>query len=168
MRDLIFRFLLLLFQFCFSFLIFFFCLHCRARLEDAEDLGGGLGDGLVRNDIESHSLGEGSAVTNGDNVADLHSESGRAVRRDVGVALLKAIVFAEVVEVVAANDDGAGHLGGDDDALEHRATDRHIASEGALLVDVLALNGSARGLEAKADVAVVADSRLALGKIKLI
>ena len=32
------------------------------------------------------------------------------------VALLKAVVLADVVQVVAADDDGAGHFGGDDKA----------------------------------------------------
>ena len=38
------------------------------------------------------------------------------------------------MEVVAADDDGAGHLGGDDTAGEDAATDRDLTSEGALLV----------------------------------
>ena len=38
------------------------------------------------------------------------------------------------MEVVAADDDGAGHLGGDDTAGEDAATDGDIAREGALLV----------------------------------
>ena len=84
--------------------------------------------------------------------------------RDVGVALLKTIVFAKVVEVITTEDDSAVHLGGDDDALEDGASDRDVAGEGALLINVLALDGSAWGLEAEADVAVVADGRLALQK----
>ena len=43
-------------------------------------------------------------------------------------------VLGDVVEVVAADDDGAGHLGGDDTAGEDAATDGDIAREGALLV----------------------------------
>lgn len=43
-------------------------------------------------------------------------------------------VFRDVVEVVAADDEGSGHLCGDDTASEDTATDGHISSEGALLV----------------------------------
>ena len=102
------------------------------------------------------------ALTNSDDVADLDGEGRRAVGRDVGVALLETVVFAEIVEVVAADDDSAGHLGGGHDALEDGTTDGNVAGEGALLVDVLALNGSAGGLEAETNVLVVADSGLAL------
>ena len=38
------------------------------------------------------------------------------------------------MEVVAADDDGAGHLGGDDTAGEDASADGDIAGEGALLV----------------------------------
>ena len=43
-------------------------------------------------------------------------------------------VFGDVVEVVAADNDGARHLGGNDTASEDTATDGDVASEGALLV----------------------------------
>ena len=43
-------------------------------------------------------------------------------------------VLGDVVEVVASDDEGAGHLGGDDTAGEDAATDGDIAREGALLV----------------------------------
>jgi hypothetical protein len=45
------------------------------------------------------------------------------------------------VEVVSADDDGVGHLGRVDDAGEDTATDRDVAGEGALLVDVGAVDG---------------------------
>ena len=43
-------------------------------------------------------------------------------------------VLGDVVEVVAADDDGARHLGRDDTASENTATDRDVARERALLV----------------------------------
>ena len=43
-------------------------------------------------------------------------------------------VLGDVVEVVPADDEGAGHLGRDDTAGEDTATDGDVASEGALLV----------------------------------
>lgn len=49
-------------------------------------------------------------------------------------------VLGDVVEVVAADDEGAGHLGRDDTAGEDAATDRDIARERALLVCVRRIN----------------------------
>ena len=38
------------------------------------------------------------------------------------------------MQVIPADDNGAGHLGGDDAAGEDTSTDRDVAGEGALLV----------------------------------
>lgn len=43
-------------------------------------------------------------------------------------------VFGDVMEVVAADDDGSGHFCGDDLASQNTSTDGDIAREGALLV----------------------------------
>ena len=43
-------------------------------------------------------------------------------------------VFGDAMEVVSADDDGAGHLRGDNATGQDAATDRDIAGEGALLV----------------------------------
>jgi hypothetical protein len=40
------------------------------------------------------------------------------------------------VKVVSADDDGVGHFGRVDDTGQDTSSDRDIASEGALLVDV--------------------------------
>ena len=53
---------------------------------------------------------------------------------DVLVALLVTVVLGDVVKVVATDDQGAVHLGGDDSAGEDTATDGNETSEGALLV----------------------------------
>ena len=44
------------------------------------------------------------------------------------------------MQVVTTDDDGVGHLGRVDDTGEDTAADRDIASEGALLVDVGAVD----------------------------
>ena len=59
---------------------------------------------------------------------------------EVLVALLKALVLAHVVQVVAADDDRPLHLHLEDDAGEDAATDRHVARERTLLVDVRPLD----------------------------
>ena len=58
---------------------------------------------------------------------------------NVLVSLLETIVLAHVVQVVAADDNGACHLGLDDNAGEDAAADRDVASEWTFLVNVGAL-----------------------------
>ena len=56
------------------------------------------------------------------------------------MALLETLVLGDVVQVVAADDHRAVHVGLDDRATQNTAADRHVASERALLVDVVALS----------------------------
>lgn len=105
-------------------------------LEATELLGGLLG-GLVLGhleDVETNSLGEGAALADGDGVADLDTEGGRNVGGNVLVALLVTRVLGDEVKVLSADDDRAGHLGGDNLAGQDTATDRDETSPGALLV----------------------------------
>ena len=60
--------------------------------------------------------------------------------RDILVSLLETIVLADIVQVVTSNDDRAHHLVLDDDAGENTTTNRDVASEWTLLVDVCAFN----------------------------
>lgn len=50
------------------------------------------------------------------------------------MSLLVTGVLGDEVEVLAADDDGTVHLGGDDGASQDTATDGDETSEGALLV----------------------------------
>lgn len=111
-----------------------------ANLELVEALGRlVLGD---TEDVETDSLGERAALTDGDGVTLLDTESGGDVGSEVLVALLVTAVLGDEVEVLATEDDGVGHLaGGVDDTSEDTATDRDLAGEGALLVDVSAVDG---------------------------
>jgi len=72
------------------------------------------------------------------------------------VALLITVVLGDEVEVLATDDDGALHLGGDDLTIEDAATDGNIASERALLVNVVTLDGLLGGLEAQTNLLVPA------------
>lgn len=83
------------------------------------------------------------------------------MRGEVGVTLLVTLVLLDVMKVVAADDNGAVHLGRLDDAREDTAADGHVTGEGAFLVDVRALDGLLGGLEAQADVLVPAETVLA-------
>ena len=57
------------------------------------------------------------------------------------VPLLEPVVLLDVVKVIAPDDHGLVHLHLGDDSGQDAATDRHLADEGALLVDVVALPG---------------------------
>ena len=80
--------------------------------------------------------------------------------RDVSVAFFVSLILLHVVEEVTTNDDGALHLGRDDHSFNDLTADLHVTGEGALLVDVLAVDSFDGGAEAEAHVLVVA--RLAL------
>lgn len=43
-------------------------------------------------------------------------------------------VLGDVMQIISADDDGAGHLGGDDLASEDTTANRDLSGEGALLV----------------------------------
>lgn len=82
----------------------------------------------------TYSLAQWAALADGDLVTLLNTESWRNVRSEVLVALLVTGVLGDEVEVLAADDEGSVHLGGDDSSGEDTATDRDLADEWALLV----------------------------------
>lgn len=84
--------------------------------------------------IGTYSLGERTALADGDPVTLLNTESGGDVSSQVLVALLVTVVLGDVVEVFTADDDGAVHLGGHNTAGQDTATDGDKTGEGALLV----------------------------------
>lgn len=55
------------------------------------------------------------------------------------VALLKTVVFSDVVKVVTTDDNGSLHLVFDDNATKNATSNGYIAGKGALLVDVIAI-----------------------------
>ncbi len=122
------------------------------RLEDAESL---LGPGctslrctLHLQDVETNRLGERPALTHSHHVALLDEESRGAVGGEGLVPLFVPPVLGDVAKVVAADHHGPVHLGGNDDTLEDAAADAHVAGEGALLVDIGALQERKEGKEA--------------------
>lgn len=72
--------------------------------------------------------------TSHNNVTNLNTEGGRDVHRKVLVTALVAVVLRHVVQVLPADDHGAGHLGRDNLAAQQTPTDRDETSPGALLV----------------------------------
>jgi len=70
------------------------------------------------------------------------------------MALLVTVVLRDVVQIISADDDGAGHLGRNDLASEDTTADGDFSSEGALFVNVGAVDGFGRGLEAQTNIFV--------------
>lgn len=60
---------------------------------------------------------------------------------DIPMTLLETTVFLNVVQVVPADHDGTLHLRLGDDSGENTATDRAVAGEWALLIDVRSGDG---------------------------
>ena len=102
-------------------------------------------------------MSEGDNITVGDS-----SEGGRQVSGDVLVPLLVTVVLGDVVQVITTNNDGPGHLGGDNHTPHDATTDGDITDPGALLVNVGTLNGFPGGLEAQTNILVVTGSTTSL------
>ena len=83
---------------------------------------------------ETYGLGQRPALSNGNGITLLNTERGGNVGGDVVMALLVTVVLGDEVEVLATDDEGTVHLGGDDGTGQDTATDRDESSEGALLV----------------------------------
>jgi len=130
------------------------------NLELVERLNSFAGTRKDAENVETDSLAQRPALSDGNLVALLNTESRRDMGRDVLVALLVTVVLGDVVEVVAADDEGAVHLGGDDGTSQDTSTDGDETSEGTLLVDEDALNGSLGGLETQTDILVPPPSTL--------
>lgn len=89
---------------------------------------------LISSFCQTYSLAERSALTDGDLIAVLDTESWRDVCGEVLVSLLVTCVLGDEMQVFSADDECAVHLGRDDGAGEDTATDGDKASEWALLV----------------------------------
>jgi hypothetical protein len=133
----------------------------ESNLELAELLNSLAGAGQDTQDVETDSLAERPALADGDLVTLLDTESGGDVGGQVLVSLLVTGVLGDEVEVLAADDQGSVHLGGNDGAGKDTATDGDETGEGALLVDVAALDGGTGGTETQTDILIPSSSALA-------
>ena len=71
---------------------------------------------LDSDDVESDSLGEGSALTDGHDITDSGTgEGGRQMSGHVVMSLLESVVLLDVMKVISAEDDGSRHLVGEND-----------------------------------------------------
>jgi hypothetical protein len=132
------------------------CLEDTEHLLDVEGL---VDSREVLNDIEANSLSQRSALADSHNVTFRDVlESRRNVDSNVLVLLGETSVLREVLKIITAHNNSSLHLVGDDHSLQNSATDGDTAGKGALLVDVVSLNGGLWGLESKTDALVVSDT----------
>lgn len=106
----------------------------------------------MSHDVELNSLGQRTALSNSNNVTFLNSKAWTAMSMNGLVTLLETTVLLNVVKVIPTHDNGTLHLGGGDHTLQNLTTNGDVSSEGALLVDVVTLNGSIGGLDTQTDV----------------
>ena len=129
---------------------------------------------LVINDVESHSLRQRStghfpytlspALTNRHDISLLHIETRRAVSRNVAMSLfitrhhlntsILPSVLLNITEIVTTDNDGALHLGGNHQTLQNSSTNGNRGSERTLLINILSVNSSLRGLDAQTHISV--------------
>lgn len=91
---------------------------------------------LLTDDVEADGLGEGSALTDGNDITGADAESGGAMGGDGLVALLESVVLLDVVKVVTTDDDGVLHLVGDNHTPKYELV---ICRQGACLFNLTLL-----------------------------
>ena len=105
--------------------------------------------------IETDSFRQGSAFAHSHHVSHLDADKGRrAVSRHILMALFVAVVLANKVEVLPADDNGAFHLNANHGAGKNAATNGHVAGKGTLFVNISSGDGVLRSLESQANVLV--------------
>ena len=82
----------------------------------------------------AYGLAQRSALSNGNLITLLNTESWRDVRSQVLVSLLVTGVLGDEVKVFSADDESSVHLGGNNGASQDTATDGNETGEWALLV----------------------------------
>jgi len=106
----------------------------------------------MSHDVELNSLGQRTALSNSNNVTLLDTKARTAMGMNGLVPLLETTVLLNVVKVIPTDNNSALHLGGSDESLENLTTDGHVSSEGALLVNVVSLNGGIGGLDTQTNI----------------
>jgi len=102
--------------------------------------------------VESNSLCNWSALTNGDDITNSGSlENWGQMSWQVAMSLLESIVFFDVMQVVSSQNDSSVHLIRKDDSLEDSSSDGYFRCEWALLVNVHTIFCFERSLETETD-----------------
>ena len=63
-------------------------------------------------------------------------------------------VLLDITQVITAHNNSTLHLGGNDQSLQNSSTNGHIRGERTLLIDILSVNSSSRGLNSQANVSI--------------
>jgi len=116
----------------------------------------------VRYNIEPNSLGQRTALSDGNNITLLNIERRGAVNSNILMPLLETTVLGDVVKVVPTYNNGTLHLDRDDLSLEDTSADGYVSSEGALLINEVSLDSSIRSLNPETDRASETHGLLAL------
>lgn len=88
-------------------------------------------------------------------LVDYLPKTWRAVNRHVAMPLFESIVLLNIMEVVSSDHNGSLHLHFDNCTSQNSASNGHVACEGALFVNVLALDCFARDFESKTNIPCV-------------
>lgn len=84
------------------------------------------------------------------------------MNREGLVTLLISLILWTEVEIVTTDDNGSFHRSALNNTTQNMATNADIASERALLVNIVAPDSFTWGLEAKTNVVIIADGLPAL------
>ena len=90
-------------------------IELRAISEHDESLSNVTFDSLLlnSNDVESHGLGEWSALANSDDISGFGStEAWGAMGWEVVMSLLESVIFLDIMKVISSENDGSAHFGG--------------------------------------------------------
>ena len=68
--------------------------------------------GLNFQDIESDSLRQRSALTGDDDITFFNSKTRGGMARNIFMSFLETLIFLHVVEIISSDNNGVGHLSG--------------------------------------------------------
>jgi hypothetical protein len=107
---------------------------------------------FVGHHVETNRLGKRAALSDSYNISLFDSKGRGAVNSNVLVTLFETTVLGDVVQVVPPHNNGSLHLGGSDLSLEDATANGNVACEGALFVNIVALNGGWGSLNAQTNI----------------
>ena len=108
--------------------------------------------------IESNSLGNGSALSSNNNISFSYVESGRDVNGDISVTLFISVVFGCEMHIISTDNNSSVHFGRNHESLDDSSSNGNVAGERAFLIDIMTFAGFFGGLESQTDVFPVSDS----------
>ena len=113
--------------------------------------------------VEAHSLGKGTALSDRNNISLLDGKCGRAVGGNVLVTLFETTVLGNVMQIIPSNNNGSLHFRRYDLSGEDTSSNGNITGKGAFSVYVVSLNGGIGSLDSQTDISDVTHSLLAFG-----